>query len=253
VGLIRGRPAADRRTGGPLLIQKNTHRSETATWRVEVDDRADMIFLLRDYFRRMGVAAEVCSPTAIELAADASARDVRRFLADWLRVTDVAVRLVGEPALRPSSDAPAPLTPRLGELLVTKRLIDEAQLLFALNEARETDDLLGIVLLRKQFIFEDELARTLSEQLSIPYISVMRVGVDRHIARLLPIAVGERAAAIPVRADGEDVQVVFADPTDPGALDAVREHLPNIAIAVGELSDIRMAWRHVRQKTGAYH
>jgi hypothetical protein len=163
---------------------------------------------------------------------------------------DVLAHFVGRSALRAPQPVSEKRTPRLGELLLAKRLIDDEQLLYALNEARETDDLLGVVLLRKQFIFEDELARTLSEQLAIPYISVMRVGVDQSIARLLPSAVGERAAAIPVRVDDDEVQVAFADPTDPIALAAVREHLPNIAIAVGELSDIRMAWRELRQRSG---
>jgi hypothetical protein len=43
------------------------------------------------------------------------------------------------------------------------------------------------------------------------------------------------------------VQVVFADPTDPQAYAAVREHLPHIDVAVAELSDIRLAWRTIAQ------
>jgi hypothetical protein len=232
------------------MISSETHQPEPSTWRVEVDDRADVIFALRDYFRRMGVTAEVASPTSITLESAAPVRELKSLLADWMRVMDISAHFVGRSSLRPAGLVPEAKTPRLGELLLAKRLIDDAQLLYALNEARETSDLLGVVLLRRQFIFEDELARTLSEQLAIPYISVMRVGVDHHVARLLPAAVGERAAAIPVRANEDDVQVAFADPTDPTALAAVRRHLPNIAIAVGELSDIRMAWRHVSQRTG---
>ena len=148
----------------------------------------------------MGVEAAVCAPTALEFETDTSVNDLRRFISDWNRVTDIAARLVEGPTLRTEPETPQPgrTGPRLGELLVAKHLIDEEQLLFALNEARETGDLLGIVLLRKQLIFEDELARTLSHQLSIPYVSVMRIGVDRHIVRLMPADVGERAAAIPV-------------------------------------------------------
>jgi hypothetical protein len=232
------------------MISTDPHQPEPSTWRVEVDNRADVIFSLRDYFRRMGVVAEVASPTTITLESVAPVRELKSLLADWVRVMDVSAHFVGRSALRAAEPAAEKQPPRLGELLLAKRLIDEAQLLYALNEARETNDLLGIVLLRKQFIFEDELARTLSEQLAIPYISVMRVGVDHRVARLLPAEIGERAAAIPVRADEDDVQVAFADPTDPTALAAVRAHLPNITIAVGELSDIRMAWRHLRQRSG---
>jgi hypothetical protein len=48
-----------------------------------------------------------------------------------------------------------------------------------------------------------------------------------------------------VRASEDSVQVVFADPTDPQAYAAVCEHLPNIDVAVAELSDIRLAWRTI--------
>jgi hypothetical protein len=101
------------------------------------------------------------------------------------------------------------------------------------------------VLLREQLIFEDELARTLSVQLSIPYIGIKQIGVNPYVARLLPADVGEAVAAIPVRDGTKSVQVVFADPTDPRALDAVRRHLPEIEVAVAELSDIRLAWRTI--------
>ena len=39
------------------------------------------------------------------------------------------------------------------------------------------------------------------------------------------------------------LQVGFGDPTDPGALSAVTEHLPRISIAVAEVSEIKRAWR----------
>jgi hypothetical protein len=53
-----------------------------------------------------------------------------------------------------------------------------------------------------------------------------------------------------VRAIGGTVHVAFADPTDPRAISAVREHLPKIEVAVAELSDIRLAWREVAQMRG---
>jgi hypothetical protein len=133
--------------------------------------------------------------------------------------------------------------PRLGELLVRKRLIDESQLAWALEEARAKKEMLGVVLLRERMIFEDELARTLSDQLSVPYINILQIGVDPTVVRLLPPEVGHAAAAIPIRMDGNAVQVGFGDPTDEQALTAVAEHLPRISIAVAELSEIRRAWQ----------
>src|SRR5579862_4919959 len=132
-----------------------------------------------------------------------------------------------------SSSLPYWERPRLGELLIRKGYIDKDQLAIALDEARETNELLGVVLLRKQLVFEGELARTLSDQLSVPYINIRQVGVDRFVTRLLPTDVGLAAIAIPVRVLPENtVQVAFGDPTDPQALTAVEEQLPRISIAV---------------------
>jgi hypothetical protein len=228
--------------------------SEAEHLRVTVDARADLVFPLRDYFRRLGVQAEVRGPTVVELETDIPADEVEVFAHSWSQVNAVPATLerpgqAPAPAVVPiQAAAPAkPAPPRLGELLIKKGFITEDQLKWALSEARETGDLVGIVLLRRQLIFEDELARTLSDQLQIPYISIMRIGVNPYVARLLPADVGERAAAIPVRASGHTVQVVFADPTDVGAVEQVEQHLPHIEIAVAELSDIKLAWREVRQ------
>jgi type IV pilus assembly protein PilB len=139
--------------------------------------------------------------------------------------------------------ATPPPRPRLGELLIRKGFIDEAQLAQALGEAQTTGELLGVVLLRTRMIFEDELARTLSEQLSVPYINIAHLGVDAAVVRLMPPEVGMSAAAIPVRMRSDGVQVAFGDPTDPKALTAVEAHLPRISLAVAELSQIKRAWQ----------
>jgi hypothetical protein len=140
----------------------------------------------------------------------------------------------------------AAMPPRLGDLLVGKGFLTQEQLAEALVEAKETGDRVGRVLLRKNFVFEPELARTLSEQWALPYLNLSVISVDRHAARLLPYEIGTQFAAIPVRYLDGAVQVAFADPSDGEALAAVREHIPAIAPGVAELSDIASAWRTLR-------
>jgi len=225
----------------------------TYRWRVTID-RADAVVPLRDYFRRLALSAEICAPTVVEIAVeDPKDHDVEEYVASWQNVNGIALHLAPAngyakptPLLVPRPWKPG--LPRLGELLIGKGMIGEEELAWALGEARATNQLLGIVLLRERMIFEDELARTLSEQLSIPYISIMRVGVDLSVVRRLPSEVGAAVAAIPIRMDGGCVQVGFADPTDPEAQAAVREHLPNISLAVSVLSDIKMAWQEFNRR-----
>ena len=229
-----------------------THPQEQIARRLRIDvgSRADVAVMLRDFLRREGVEADLSGPANLLLTTTATAASIRQLLALWERVTDAPAALIGDSGLRARADAGVapPARPRLGELLVQHGFITETQATFAVNEARETGSLLGVVLLRQQLIFEDELARTLSKQLEIPYVSVMRVGIDHSVASLVPSEVGERACAIPVRMDDAGVLVAFADPTDPGALTAIREHIPQFQLAVGELSDIMMAWRTARHR-----
>ncbi len=247
-------------------------------WYVTVE-RSDVVFRLRDYFLRLGVAARVCSPTVVGVdVADTDDHDLEEYVTSWHTVNGIGLHLgpasspthvaavAHEPESAPAStpppppDAPAsppapsplqPRAPRLGELLVAKGMLREEDLAWALGEARVTGELVGIVLLRAKLIYEEELARTLSEQLSIPYVSIMRTGVDLSVVGLLPAEVGAAAAAIPIRMKDGNVQVGFADPTDPKALAAVTPYVPDFCMAVAELSDIKAAWIDFNRRFGS--
>jgi hypothetical protein len=217
-------------------------------WLVDVGMRPDAAAPLRDYYLRLGLSARLAAPGVVELTTDEDELTLHEYTRNWERVNGVGAALRGPeplgtgPGLLHTAVAP---TPRLGEVLRRKGLITEEQLEAGLAESRSRGELLGIVLLRMGVIFEEELARTLSEQLSLPYVSVGRVGVDAAAARMVPPSVGLRLAAIPVRFKQNAVQVAFADPTDSTALEGVRRFVPQIIVAVAELSEIRAAWRSV--------
>jgi type IV pilus assembly protein PilB len=115
----------------------------------------------------------------------------------------------------------------------------------ALAEAAQSGDLLGRVLLRRRWLFEDELARALSEQLQIPYVSVRSSGVDRSAARMVPVEIGLRYAAIPIGFIDGRLRVAFADPCDETACAAISGYCNSYEIAVAELSEIVFAWREL--------
>jgi hypothetical protein len=138
---------------------------------------------------------------------------------------------------------------RLGDLLLSKGMITGSQLEDALSESRAGGELLGRILLRRRLIFEDELARTLAEQLRIPYVNLRSAGIDYAVARLIPTETGLHFAAVPIGVLGERVRVAFADPCDQRAHEAVRVHIANYEGVVAELSDIERAWRKVGRQT----
>lgn len=202
--------------------------------------------LLRDYFLRLGATVAVDGSTLhVELADETTVADHVRH---WSEVNGIEARLV-EPAVEAPAPAPAAAPtfflerPRLGDLLQKKGLITQDQLEAALAESRATGDLLGRVMIRRQFLFEDELARTLADQLELPYVNLRVAGFDRAAAAMVPSSEGMRIAAVPIGILGGRVRVAFADPSDETAKAVVRQFVGDFSLAVAELSEIELAWR----------
>lgn len=138
--------------------------------------------------------------------------------------------------------------PRLGDLLTRKGFITSAQLKNALAESRSSGELLGRALVRRGYVFENDLARILAEQLQVPFVDVRVLGVDPTVVRMLPIEEGRRAAAIPVAIVRGRVRIAFADPSDEISQSIVERHIPGgFEVAVGELSAIEFAWGQIER------
>jgi Type II secretion system (T2SS), protein E, N-terminal domain len=205
---------------------------------------------LRDYFLRLGANAEIVGKGASQVVVITSGErdDVAAYLASWTAINgiDASIAQPLTPALEGlRRHAPRP---RLGDLLLAKGMITGEQLDEGLVESRVSGDLLGRILLRRQWIFEDELARSLAEQLDLPYVNLRNAGIDYSLARMLPIETGVRFAAIPIGVRGNLVRVAFADPCDDGARDAVNAHIQGVEPVVAELTDIETAWRTVARR-----
>src|ERR687885_324865 len=105
--------------------------------------------------------------------------------------------------------------PKLGSLLVEKGLLTDEQLSEALVERAQTGELLGETLVRLGFIFEDELARVLAEQVGVPFVNLDTIPVDPLAASVLPRELGESLPALPVRFSPEGGLVIaVGDPSD---------------------------------------
>ena len=140
------------------------------------------------------------------------------------------------------------LRPPLGALLVRKGLLTKEQLDEALAERAETGELLGQVLLRHAWIFEDELARVLAEQHDLEFLNLRSVGVDRRLLTLIPAEAGQRLRAVPVRiVDDGSVLTAVADPNDRDGMDElvrlVSQKARSIRLVVAEPSAIDEIWQ----------
>ena len=59
----------------------------------------------------------------------------------------------------------------IGEFLIKKKLITKMQLEFALDEQVRTNDFLGLVLIRRGYLKEEDLLKALSELYKIPFVN----------------------------------------------------------------------------------
>jgi MshEN domain len=165
-------------------------------------------------------------------------------------------RFVGG-GLRLASGATAPrldhgyfqdeVRPMLGSILLRKGWLSNDKLDAALEAARVSGMRLGETLLARGWLFEPELAAALAEQFGLRYVDLVRHPLDPSAARLLPLEVGRRMFAVPVRfADSGVLDVAVGDPGD-ADIDALEQMLGRrVELVVGERSVIQDAWRYMR-------
>ncbi len=128
---------------------------------------------------------------------------------------------------------------RLGDSLVAKRIISEAQLKQALDEQKRSGHKLGNTLIQLGFINEDELLNFLSQQLQIPFIDLSNSTISKDIAQHLPEAQARRFRAIVIEYNKNDVLLGMSDPTNLFAFDEITRILKRqIRLAVVRESDL---------------
>jgi hypothetical protein len=138
--------------------------------------------------------------------------------------------------------------PHLGSILLEKGLVSHGQLDHALEERKQTGELLGEVLVRLGYVFEDELARVLAAQEGLEFVDVAAVSADPSAARLLDRELSEQLRAIPIRFVDDRLVVAVADPMLPNLkrqLEAATGR--SVQMVVTMPSAIGTAWRLMRR------
>lgn len=118
---------------------------------------------------------------------------------------------------------------RMGELLVQRGVLTEAQLSEALQEHEQTAKFLGAILVSRGWVSEEEVARALSEQLGLAYVDLVSHPVDPDSLELIPEDLRKTHLAVPLFAAGDSVTVAMANPLDIAAVEqlqqAIQKHI----------------------------
>ena len=107
-----------------------------------------------------------------------------------------------------------PFKGRLGDLLIKDNLITDVQLEEALKRQSESGGKLGEVLVSMGALDARALADALAAVLGLDVLNLRRENVDPAALALVPENVARSQLAIPVRFDGDFLQVAVAEPSE---------------------------------------
>ena len=140
---------------------------------------------------------------------------------------------------------------RIGEILVQKQLISQADLEKALARGKLTGKKLGRVLVETGMIGENEIAQALANQIGCPYLDLKTKSLTPKTVAVLPEQLARRAGSIAADrgADGK-LLVAMSDPADVFSYDEIAKALnEDFVVAVATESDIFAAIDRYYRKT----
>ncbi len=138
---------------------------------------------------------------------------------------------------------------RIGDMLVAAGFVTDAQVEEAVRAQRKSGLRLGEELVELGFVSEVQLTQILSNQLSIPWVSLYHVEFSRELLSMIPREIADSYGLVPVyersvRREGQTLFIAMDDPTNEQALAqvALAAEMP-VKPMVAPPSEIRSALR----------
>lgn len=185
------------------------------------------------------------------------------------RVQLTALQLTKQPVVRKktaaakkSNSKPAasqtPKSPkvrlRLGEILIAAGILSFEQLELALNEQKQTGQMLGAILVEQGAITELQLVQALSHQADVRWIDLDKMEISDAVANAIPARLAESYLMFPidVRASEDGSKFLFLAMDNPSNLTAVYAAQAASGMAIEPLLAAPSAIRkRIQQLTGA--
>lgn len=136
---------------------------------------------------------------------------------------------------------------RIGDMLLASGLISRAQLDEALAAQRTSRLPIGKQLVALGYVRESQLVQVLSNQLSVPWVSLDRIEFSAELLARLPGELADRYSVMPVyvrnpQGRGETLYVAMDDPSDDEAIAAIgRTTGLKVRAMIASPSDLRSA------------
>ena len=118
----------------------------------------------------------------------------------------------------------------LGQILIKRNLITQAQLKEALDLQKEQGGVLGEILAKLGYVTERDIVVALIVQCGFPYIAVNKYEIDKKVMQLIPTETAQKYHVVPLDRVGDVLSVVMANPLDVTMIEEL-EHTTGCKIA----------------------
>jgi hypothetical protein len=108
---------------------------------------------------------------------------------------------------------------KIGEILQSKNLINEAQLQIALVQQKITDELLGDIVVKLGFVSSKEMGQSLAEQAGMEFIDLGQYPLSEEALKLIPKEVAETTGFIPIEITDGRLSIGVTNPSNIVAVD----------------------------------
>lgn len=108
---------------------------------------------------------------------------------------------------------------RLGDVLTEQELVTSDQLRECINIQRQQGGNLASILVDKEYLSEEDLVITISEQLGIPHIRVAHYNISEEVLEEVPETLARQYLMLPISLTGDVLTLAMADPLNIMALD----------------------------------
>ena len=111
---------------------------------------------------------------------------------------------------------------RLGDILLERGTIDQADIERALVLQKEKNARLGEILMQNLHVSKSEIGSALEQLQGIPYVECPPQRIAPEVLALLPRAIAAKCCALPLEVRGGNLVVALADPQDLNVLEELK-------------------------------
>lgn len=131
---------------------------------------------------------------------------------------------------------------KLGELLIERGIINQAQLDKGLGVQKEKGGLIGEILVELGYAKEEDIAQALTAEYGFPYLPLNNYEINPETISIIPARVARQYFLIPIDKIGNNLTIAMSNPLNVQAIEDVEVLCGcNIQTFVATSSDIKKA------------